>query len=231
MIISDLEVGANLSQRRTEINVFGNFIVRIMNRCNELILVLFLTSNVVFGQNDSTFNPIWGGVGLNVTDIGIGYQGNFTLAKNRNVFNGTFYESAEFLEGFMGSPKTLNTTSSITNLSLMCGHTFKNNSFTIAPMTGLSFGKGSWRNSTVDTIHNHTGLFANDKYIYHYNTFYYIGVPLNLSIIWTPSKYLGLSTTIYYNMHRYPDYGIAISIIGGVLKKETKNRLAQTIYP
>jgi hypothetical protein len=146
---------------------------------------------------------------------------NYNL--NKNVFTVRYYQNEEVFVGFPFKMPSINYIQKIQNISFMYGICFGNKYFKCIPMAGFSAGQGNWRNNLVDTVVTKTGgsgWFGTTKtsYVYHYDKFQYIGLHLNLNLLWTPTKYFGVGLNVFENFHFHSDNGIVVSIVFGNLR-------------
>lgn len=151
---------------------------------------------------------------------------NFSI-KHKHFFRLQTYESVstEVIDSsFTFSDTTLsNRLFDIINLSLLYGRTsFKTKYFTIITSAGISYGQAIYVGKYLYTSNG--SLW--DSAEYEIDKYNYVGLPINISFMST-TPVIGACIDLYVNIHKYPDYGIALSMLIGKIrdKKKSINKL------
>jgi hypothetical protein len=189
-------------------------------------VILFLSSTFQsFAQKDSIKQKgfyLWGSYGV-----------SYSYSKNPSVFGGgrvslnssrhqknfitVLYEGRLALNEFPFYTDIPNSVLELESFSIMYGRgKFYRNSLALIGFIGLNFGKVEYRG---DFLYEEQGggFLGSDKKVYEYNTYNYIGLPLDFKILWT-TPVIGLSLDIYVNFHKYIDYGLVLGINLGKIR-------------
>lgn len=201
-----------------------------MNHTTSLFAIILLSFTFGFAQNDtiskaspSYIYSINAGVISALPEqngINVGFNAGLDLGFHSEwfLYLSTMRRKREF-DGFIFGPLPSNKLVRLENYSLMFGQKeYLTNDLYLYYSAGLSGGRGVYRGEIIDTI----GSFF-PTYVIEYDTFSYIGVPINIGVMCFSPDPLGVSLELYINLHKHPDYGIMLKFHLGRLRQRKKS--------
>ena len=179
------------------------------------------------GQNDSTQNKAyyWFSYGWNCYSKYNLFGERFALNssyKQKYFLIILYHRYINFNLVFFEKPKP-NKMLKIDSKSILFGYgKYYYKHFSIIPSTGISFGDGLYRGALIDSTPNYGWLISHTSYNFEMDDFKYIGIPINIKILWT-TPYVGVSLDLFANIHKYSDFGFIFSInLGKIMDRKRK---------
>lgn len=198
-----------------------------------VVLILFFSSSLVFGQKDSTNKNkfhFWVNLGVNSAlstnntfVLGPQFGANFTI-NQKHYFKVNSYVSGAFFQSSGGKELEPNKLQWIENVSFQYGiikYTTKSVATIIT--AGVSYGKARYRGDFLYTTSG-SGWFGVEQDVYEYDNCTYWGIPIDFTILST-SPFNGFSIDFYTNIHKYADYGIRLNYNIGKIRDRDKIKL------
>lgn len=203
-----------------------------MNKAKFFVLVFFIC-NGILAQKDSLQGKndlmVWGNCGSGLAVAGK-YHSDFAFNYGLNIgFHKKYfillrYKSLEFagLNGSFWSNNFDNELLDLKSYSVLFGIGNQQTKY-FHPIfsVGPSFGNGIFRGDIIDVIHYSGWWGSNDVPVFAMDTFQYVGVKLDLTLLWA-WRYVGMSLEFYANFHKHSDYGITLNYNMGFFGDEKR---------